>query len=207
MSKHICPGCGAELNWKFQFTKQIVCEYCNTLLFLDDNAVKNAGTSAALADIPSLLEIGSYFEYNNETYLPLGCMQYEYDYGYWNEYWCLSQQQEGLWISVDEGNIAIEKKLKYTESIDYYDSYYVGAQYKFNKIGRLMCQEKNQAKLVAAAGELPCPVNLGEEHSYIDFISGKGRSFTIQFFNDNTFEIYKGIWIDPFEIKIKKNNK
>ena len=202
-----CPACGAQLSWKFQFAKQIVCEYCSSLLFLNDDTVSKAGMSAGLAELPSLLNLYEYFKYDKKKYLPVGCVQYEYDLGFWNEWWCLTSSQQGVWITVDEGSITIEERIDLNEGVGSFDNYRVGQLCDLGKHGMMQVVEKKECTLVAARGELPFKIKIGEQLKYIDLINQKGETFSMQFFSGNSFELFQGQWIDPFKIEIKGANK
>ncbi|MEZ5479330.1 MAG: hypothetical protein R3E95_18155 [Thiolinea sp.] len=103
-----CPQCGNALPLSFSFAKLVVCEQCDSTIFLEDDAARLAGQRSVLPERPSLIGLKTPFSYRNQDYLPVGHIRYQYAYGYWDEWWVLDGQGQGMWMSVDEGDFAFE---------------------------------------------------------------------------------------------------
>jgi Domain of unknown function (DUF4178) len=198
-----CPSCGALQNVKFKYTKFMVCEYCRSALFMEDDGVRNAGKMSEIADLPSLLQLGIPFKYATATYIPLGRVQYDFGRGCWDEWWCMDNTGQGTWISVDEGDIALEQRIEITEGLPGFDELKVGDQVvlrSYKKTFNVTVVEKQRCKMVGAEGELPFPIIPGEEYNYIDFSGADKMILTAEYFGDDV-DCYQGIWLDPFGIK------
>ena len=105
-----CPSCAAELDKKIKSTKHIVCEYCYSSLFFEDDSIQNLGVMAEVIDEPSILQLNIDFEYRGWNFVPIGRVRYDYGRGWWDEWYVMDTKGETKWISVDEGQIAIEEK-------------------------------------------------------------------------------------------------
>ena len=125
-----CPSCAGEVQVKIKHCKLIRCDYCGCPLLLEDNSVKNLGEQSSLAEIPSILKLGHNFQYLKERFMPYGRVQYDYGDGVWEEWWVVTAKQTGLWISIDEGDIAIQTPFKVDratrESLAHFDHLQIG---------------------------------------------------------------------------------
>ena len=194
-----CPVCGAEVPSRLQYAKMVVCAYCQTSLFVEDQAVKQAGVKSTLTEIPSILELGRRFQYRNWTFEPYGRIRFDYGDGEWDEWWVILDSGAGKWISVDEGDIAVEGKLELKESPPEFASLEVGST-----IGLLNQQlkvtEKNSATCAGLEGELPEVIFPGDTHDYVHLSGPRGLILTVEYF-EGKVEASKGVWIDPFDLK------
>ncbi len=200
-----CPSCAAELDKKIKYSKHIICKYCYSSIFLDDDSVKNLGKMAQLIDEPSIFTMGKYFEYRDWKFIPIGRVRYDYGRGWWDEWYVTDSSGETKWISVDEGNIAIEKKTNENENpIISFDDLSIGESLTLTlekKSYTFSIIEKKRCKCVAAEGELPFEIIPNEEFNYVDLLANGGTAATIEMFDDGTQDIFLGSWIDSFDIK------
>jgi len=198
-----CPSCAGEVQIKIKQCKLISCDYCGSPLLLEDDSVKNIGEQSSLAEIPSILKLGVSFEYRNTRFIPYGHIQYDYGDGLWEEWWVITAKQSGFWISIDEGEIAIQTVLTVNE-----ETQTMLSDFKRLKLGdqiyidedNYQVTEKNSARCSGIEGQLPKVVLPGDKMDYIDFSSPKGDILTAEYDN-NGLHLYKGSWIDPFELK------
>ena len=126
MSVLNCPSCGSEVSHHLRYAKLVTCPSCQVALFLEDGAVKNAGERSALAQGPSIFQLGQPFTHNAITYVPHGRVRFDYGNGYWDEWWVESNQGEASWVSVDEGAIALQRPLTLNSAAPAYDALHVG---------------------------------------------------------------------------------
>ncbi|RKZ36336.1 MAG: hypothetical protein DRQ37_04360 [Gammaproteobacteria bacterium] len=194
-----CPVWGAEGPSRLQYSKMVVCGYCQTSLFIEDQAVKQAGVKSVLTEIPSILELGRRFQYRNWTFEPYSRIRFDYEDGIWDEWWVILDSGVGKWISVDEGDIAVEGKIELKESPPDFDSMQVGATVGLLN-QRLKVTEKNSAKCAGLEGELPEVIFPGDTHDYVHLSGPRGLILTVEYFEDKV-EASKGVWIDPFDLK------
>lgn len=195
-----CPQCGGELPLAFRFTKLIVCEQCDSTIFLEDDGVRLAGTQSTLADLPSLIQLKTPFSYDNTSYLPVGHIRYSYDHGFWDEWWLLDNSGEGKWMSVDEGDFAFEVPHKLQGSIPRLNQLHLdqtlgimGKDWKVTELGRATCE--------GFRGELPEVIEIGEQFDYVHLSAKDAALMTLEYISPHQINAYLGKWVDPFEIK------
>ncbi len=190
-----CPQCGSELPLYFKYSKMITCPYCKSTIFLEDDAVKLAGIESVINDEPSLLHIYKAFEYEGDTYRPIGRLQYRVDRYLWDEWWVVGNDGEAFWLSVDDGDYIAEKEIPFELELDSYDSVELG-----DRVSGWIVTEKGEGILEAFEGELPEVPKIGEKHHYIHLSDNDGTMLTAEFY-DGQKSLYMGKWIDPFEIR------
>ena len=199
MSLLNCPSCGSEVPHQLRYAKLVTCPSCQVALFLEDDAVKHAGERSALAQDPSIFQLGQPFSHNAITYVPHGRVRFDSGTGYWDEWWVESDQGEASWVSVDEGDIAIQQPLSLNSVAPAYDSLHVGGTLSVGEQS-LKVTERNEAVCLGFEGELPEVISAGESHRYVHLSGPRGLLLTIEYSDDET-AVFKGIWIDPYEVK------
>lgn len=106
----------------------------------------------------------------------------------------------GFWISVDEGDFAFEKPFKVnTHEIPKLDSLSLGQQLPLFKED-WQVTEIGEGKCEGFKGDLPQIVQIDEVIPYVHLSGLTGQLITLEYFDDQVF-VYKGEWVDPFEIK------
>ena len=196
-----CPACGGESHKDLRYTKLMVCEYCHTTLFIEDEAVKRAGEKSVIVDTPSLFSLGQQYRYRGMLFEPVGRVQFSYgeDDGYWDEWWVQTNRGEGKWISVDEGDIALEtlieapgelpacRELKIDQSLTLFNQ-------------SLLVTELGKATCIGLGGRLPEVIAPGEVHHYVHCSGRNGTLFTLECCGLDK-QLFKGSWVDPFDIE------
>lgn len=193
-----CPSCGSEVPHQLQYAKLVTCPSCQVTLFLEDDVVKNAGERASIAAGPSIFSLGQPFTHRGVSYVPHGRIRFDYGKGFWDEWWVSSDTGESSWVSVDEGDIAIEQPLSLNGAAPTFESLMVGSNVTVGP-QNLLVTEKNEAQCIGYEGELPEVISVGETHQYVHLSGHRGLLLTIEYADDGT-HIYKGLWIDPFEV-------
>ena len=193
-----CPNCGNLITPATNNCQLIVCGACNSSLFYDNGNIENHGKMATLAEEPLLLELNHRYKHQDWYFTPIGRVRYDYGEGVWDEYYVLSDNGAGNWVSVDEGDVAIEKLVQSNVQVTPFEQLRVGDAVTL--LGqRMTVTEKNSCRCVGAQGELPFPVSPDDGYDYIDLLGPKRASFTIEY-QKNGIECFKGNWVDPFEI-------
>ena len=199
MSDLNCPSCGSAVPHSLRYAKLVVCPTCQVSLFLEDDAVKNAGERSSVADDPSIFTLGQPFKYEGATFVPHGRIRYDYGSGYWDEWWVESDLGEASWVSVDEGDIAIQQPLALNSAAPAYESLRVGSTLSVGD-ETLKVTEQNVGTCIGFEGELPEITHVGEEHRYVHLSGPRGVLLTVEYDEDET-KVFKGTWIDPFEVQ------
>ena len=192
-----CPNCGAPLATKFRFTKLITCEYCDSSVLLDGAAAKVAGKQGVMADYPSLLQLQQNFRHESWTFQPVGRARFEYEHGFWDEWWVVSGD-DGKWVSVDEGDFAIQQSVELEQTPDVADLE-LGQHIQLLD-QQLYVTERGHAVCIGMQGELPELISIGDEYDYLHLSGTEARLYTLEIKQDQ-ISCYEGFWLDPFEIK------
>ncbi len=196
-----CPNCGAALKAALSHTKLVTCAYCDSSVFLDDEAVKLAGKRGVMADLPSILRLGGRFQYREWRFDVVGQARFDYANGYWDEFWVIVEgaaAEPGRWVSVDEGDIAVEtpieiggapdfKRLELGATLTLFDDRFI-----ISELGRGTCN--------AVRGELPEALEVGQSFDYAHLRSGGARLITLEY-DEMGVAASDGVWVDPFEIR------
>lgn len=193
-----CPSCGNIINQATRSPQLVVCPACNSTQLLTNGAMEDVGKSAILTDTPSIFEMYKTYKHQDWKFTPVGRVRYDYGDGWWDEWFVKSEGGKENWVSVDEGDIAIESIVQKGLSVPAFDAIKVGGVIMINRI-RMTVVEKNTCTMVGVQGELPFKIIPNETYNYIDLLGPKRTSFTIEYQQDGT-DCYKGIWVDPFEI-------
>ena len=197
-----CPQCGYKLPIYFEYTKLIECPSCKSTIFLGDEVAKKIGEASALSPEPSLIQMHKPFKYQNHRYIPVGKIRYSYDRGFWEEWYLKRDDGKGWWLSIDEGDFALEQSDDISSLRDFnafaIDSLRVG---KF--VGDYLVSEMGYGKCEGFSGELPEPIEIGLTHKYIHLSGDKAELLTIEYDRNREGDVtlFRGRWIDPFLIK------
>lgn len=191
-----CPNCGAELQRRFRHARLVTCAFCGSAVILDDAGLRLAGTSGVMTDMPSLLTLGRPFRHRDLRLTPVGHARFVYAHGYWDEWWAV-EGDAGRWISVDEGDIALEEPREIARLPDF-ERLNPGAP--VNLLGaRFIVTERDEATCEAVAGELPEVLRPGDRFRYVHLSGPLGRLLTIEE-SGGGLRCTEGRWLDPFEI-------
>ncbi len=174
-----CPSCGATLAVEDRFTKVVICEYCGQTSALKNRSLDPTGKKVSLADVESEFRIGRKGTLKGESFTVLGRLRYDYEDGFWDE-WFISLEGGGkLWIQEDEGEITAYKKESITSQIPPWDEISVGSMVPING-AQVFVTEKNKASITGGLGQLMFRITPGEQIKYVDGNSG-GELVSIEF--------------------------
>lgn len=197
-----CPNCGAELPRAFRHARLATCAYCDSTVLLDDAGLRLAGSAGVMAEAPSLLALGVPFTHRDLKLLPVGHARFSYEHGSWDEWWVLDTERgRGVWVSVDEGDIAIEEPLAVTHGIPAFAELLPGAAVELAGGERLVVTERGSATCEAVRGELPEALRPGDTLRYAHLSGPRGRLVTVEVGRDDAVRCTAGRWLDPFEIR------
>jgi hypothetical protein len=194
---YTCPACGGPLALHFRYAKLITCAHCHNGLLLEDQALKLAGVQSVMAEYPSLFELYREYRYRKLRFTPVGHARFEYAEGFWDEWWIMDDQGQGQWLSVDEGDYALEQAVPWNERL-FLPDLQPGKSLSLNG-EKLLITERGSASCSGVRGELPELIRPGERYDYLHLSGPEGRLLTLEVQN-NEFFCYEGQWIDPFEV-------
>ena len=170
------------------------------MVMVEDEVVRLAGKQGVMADMPSLLAMHQPFKYDRIEYTPVGHVRFAYANGFWDEWWTFSSKGES-WISVDEGDIAIELPIDLDEKINVAgletgNSVAIGAT-------RYLVTETGHATCEAVRGEIPEAISPGDQFDYWHLSGPNGALITLEAEGD-VVTATRGAWIDPYRIDVKR---
>jgi len=195
-----CPNCGAELSTRLRSTKLVACDYCDSNVFLEDDAVRLAGKQGVMAEHPSILRLHQSFTYRAWDFMPIGVARFDYGQGFWDEWWVLGGDGEGRWISVDEGDFALEEPIEIDKTPSAFEL--VPGRAIQLEGHDLYVTEKGKATCVAIKGELPEALSVGDSYTYFHLSGEGGLLYTLEIDRGRAAG-HRGRWIDPFDIKVR----
>jgi len=192
-----CPQCGAALPLYFAHAKLAQCESCKSSIFLDDEAARLAGYSSVLAPEPSLITLNSPFSYAGRSYFPMGMIRYSYGRGFWEEWWIKDSSDAEYWLSIDEGDMVLEKLVDNEDDPALFKSPYIG-----QKVGsKWIVTEIGIGKCEGFIGSLPKEITIGQQHRYLHLSGYHAQLKTVEI-DPSGMQTYVGKWISPFDIKV-----
>lgn len=165
-------------------------------MFVDD-AFRLAGQQGVMQDVPTLFELGRTSVVDGMRVTPLGLARFSYGRGWWDEFWCDSADGM-IWISVDEGDVAIETPIP----DDLQPRGFVarlGAEVVIDGVTYTVT-EAETAECLAVRGEFPEILSVGEKHLYFDLSGPDKQIVTLEQWEDQSAWFY-GEWIDPWQVK------
>lgn len=173
------------------------------MVMLEDDALRLAGKQGVMADMPSLLSLYEPFTYRGIDYTPIGHVRFDYAHGWWDEWWTVTNG-DACWISVDEGDYAIEKPLELSQPIDR-AQLQLGLFVKI-KLTQYMVTEAGHAICQAVRGEIPELLSPGDEFDYWHLSGPEGALITLEMEGDE-ITASSGAWINPYEVSAKGRKK
>ena len=194
-----CPNCGAALPKLLVHARMVSCAYCGSSVVLDDDAVRRAGEAGVMLDAPELIGLGRAVELGDVgVFTATGHVRYDYGRGQWDEYHGATLTGELLWVSVDEGDVAVQRPLapRHWPSAT---AFRLGAAVLVEG-ERFEATEVENATLAAFRGQLPEPVAVGDVHLYANFTGAEGAILSGERW-DGGQAWFRGAWIDPFEVR------
>ncbi len=197
MPEYFCSNCGAPVTPQIRTTKMVSCVQCDTTLYLADEGFRLAGKQGVMQDTPTLLKLGERAVIDGENWEPIGHARYSYGRGWWDEFWCIGGDT-AAWISVDEGDIAIERPL----APDQYPRGFTPRIGAIVGIGdeSFRVTEAETAECIALRGEFPELLSVGDRHNYFDLTGEYGGLATYETW-DNEELWHLGRWVDPWRVR------
>jgi DNA-directed RNA polymerase subunit RPC12/RpoP len=195
-----CPNCGAELSTRLRSTRLVACDYCDSSIFLEDDVVRLAGKQGVMADYPSLLKLHQSFDYRGWGFMPIGVARFDYGQGFWDEWWVMGEDSEGRWLSVDEGDFALEEPVDIEKAPSAFEL--VPGRAIVLDGQELHVTERGRATCVAIKGELPEALTVGDSYTYVHLSGQGGLLYTLEIDRGRS-ACHRGRWIDAFGIRAR----
>jgi hypothetical protein len=183
MSKTMnCPACGAPLTIKNRFVKMVTCDFCGQISVMSNTGLDPTGRKATLVELPSALYIDATGKIEGREFRVMGRLRYQYDAGYWDEWFVTFEGDQPGWLVEDEGTFILHHKQTIKSALPPYDSVRVGSVVPVSGY-QVFVTEKREAVIAGSEGQLAFTVLPGEQVKYLDGGSG-GELVSIEYTSD-----------------------
>ncbi|MEJ6390664.1 DUF4178 domain-containing protein [Gymnodinialimonas sp. 2307UL20-7] len=178
------------------------CPSCDTTLFRDGAALNPIGNNGEMHDYPTLLGLGDTVIIGGQSCDVVGHARYDYGRGTWDEFWVENDRGAGAWVSVDEGDVAVQYPLHGDDRPKRADPPAVGHAIIHRGL-EYTVTEGDTARCIAVRGEFPEVIQVGDEHYFINASGPSGQILSGEFWQGG-YGWSDGEWLDPFTLKIKR---
>jgi hypothetical protein len=200
-SRHVkCPSCGAEKEIHNPGVVTVVCEYCGTAIFWDDEKVLSAGRQAILPEGFSRLYRGATGKLKGVGFRVLGRVRYSFGKGFWDEWFVEIEDGSTGWLTEDNHEFAIQQEKKRLTLPDMANL--VPGRFVMVDGIKFYIQEIGEAECTGMEGDLPIKIQTGEKYRYADGSSPDGRYVIGIEFDDDPPSVFTGKWLDYQDISM-----
>lgn len=199
-----CPNCGYGYENLRKSTRMFDCPSCGTTLFRDAGALAPMGNNGEMHDYEMLFGLGDSVTAEGITYIIVGHARYDYGRGTWDEMYGENSQGKGAWISIDEGDVAIQYPYEGDAGPRRSDPLDVGETVNHNGMVYTVT-ESSTAKCIAVRGQFPEMVQVGDKHSFVNATGPAGELLSGEFWKGGR-RWFEGLWLDPFTLKISRQD-
>ncbi len=196
-----CPNCGDRIDLR-DGVRMLTCPSCGTTLLYEDAVVRQAGSAGVMHDAPLLFGIGDRVRCPAGVFDILGHARFDYGRGWWDEFWALDGDGHPAWLSIDEGDIAVQRRDRTARGPKSGASLRLGDAFS-HKSEDYRVTEVDEAKCIALRGEFDEPLSVGETYRFVNAQSRGGRLLSGEFSGDDAMW-FEGRWIDPFDITVER---
>ena len=166
-----CPTCGAPLRIRNRFVRVVTCEFCGSVALYDGAHLDPTGRTAGLVDLPSPLYLDATGRIGRRPFRVLGRLLYEYDGGFWTE-WFLAVEGAGrAWLTEDEGTFSILQRKDDVEAPPF-EAARPGETLRVAGLD-VFVAEVGEATIVGGEGQLGAEILPGETIRYVDGSAGE----------------------------------
>lgn len=197
-----CPNCGYGFEGLRKSTRMFDCPSCNTTLFREGAALNPVGKSGEMHDVPMLMGLQDSVTIDGKRHTVVGHARFDYGRGFWDEMYAETDGGDGIWISLDEGDVAVERQLSDADS-PRNEMMPAGGSVIDLHGERFTVTESNEATCTAVRGQFPELLEMGQTHRFLD-ASGKSGQLLSGEFWDGGRAWFRGEWLDPFVLKVEK---
>ena len=200
MSELHCPNCGDLVCPAIKSVKMITCESCTTTLLLEDAGLRLAGQQGVLHEVPMLCGLGDQLQIGTGRYQILGHARFSYGRGTWDEFWAVDAEGKPVWISVDEGDLILQRSLPPEAWPTYGGKLRLGRILRYKSEG-FRVDEDGTGTCIGLKGSFDHPLTVGESYRFLNLQGDAGNVLSAEISGEQ-YEWFIGTWIDPFEVKV-----
>lgn len=183
-----CPTCGAPLVVRNRFVTVVTCEFCGGVALYDGGRLDPTGRSVEVVQVPSPLYLDATGQLAGRGFRVLGRLVYEYDGGFWTEWFVEVDGAGRAWLVEDEGAFSILQEQAGVTAPPFEEARPAGSL----RLGGLdvFVDEVGEATVVGAEGQLGGVILPGEVIRYVDGVAGE-REVSVEY-GERGVEVYVG---------------
>ncbi|MDP0928217.1 DUF4178 domain-containing protein [Paracoccus onubensis] len=201
MTDFHCPNCGTPVNELARYARMTVCEACDTAILIEDDVVRAAGVKGVMHDTVSLFDIGDTVKAGGQVITLGGKARFSYGRGFWDEFWGMDERNDPVWVSLDEGDVAIQRELDDRSLSSAVQKARIGDAIRMGGT-EYVITEIEQAECVALRGVFDHELKVGETYNFFN-ASGQGSAILSYEYWDTGAQLYLGDWFNPFDIVVE----
>jgi DNA-directed RNA polymerase subunit RPC12/RpoP len=195
-----CGNCGADVTFSSPGTVVVVCPHCNWASYRKDVDLETLGQVAQPAPIASQFQIGTAGRYRGSSFTVRGQLQLDHGAGLWNEWAAEDENGDWLWIAEAQGELLVFRETEAPAALDV-SKLHPGEWIKLQGKSWVI-NEVGEGLVVAAAGEHPIKIAVGERTSYVDLQSGALAVATLDTTRGETPELLIGSRAEPEQLEL-----
>lgn len=186
-----CPSCGAEVVFRSHASVMAVCDYCNTRVLKDADAVKDLGKMSSVLEDYSPIRIGTAGVLGGRAFSVIGRIQLRYAAGMWNEWYLLFDDGASSWLGDSSGLYTVTTARTVPPPLPAFEHLRAGQQVRIGD-EPMMVAEVRSAQCIGGQGELPFKVGDGWRARVADLRQG-ARFTTLDYSDGPDPVVYTGV--------------
>jgi len=149
-----CPSCLGPLAFEVGTSRAAVCRFCNTLVVRRGQDLDAAGKVAELVATGARVALGASGTYLGQRFTVVGRVQLEWTQGVWDEWYVSFPDERWGWLAEAGGKYYLTFGVP-AVNVPARSALTPGERIELGRHGAFVVTDVKQARVVAAAGELP----------------------------------------------------
>ncbi|MEZ4318055.1 MAG: DUF4178 domain-containing protein [Myxococcota bacterium] len=198
-----CPNCGAVHAPSNPGIVVIVCDRCDSTLYLEDDVLRK-GERSVVGEPRSDVVVGASGRVDGTGVEVIGRVRLSHRRGSWDEWYVRTADGSERWLVEDEKDYALEEPLDAVPQgahagLELGDPVYVdGTRFEVREVG--------DARIEGGEGQLPRRIQPGETVRYADLLEiGGWRVLNLEISADGEVEAFLGRAVDPSAVVFPKS--
>lgn len=162
-----------------------------------------AGEAGVMHDAPLLFGLGDRVCCAAGVFDVLGHARFSYGRGWWDEFWALDEGGHPVWLSIDEGDIAVQRVIPEGRAPAITKAPILGRTFSYDGMN-FRVTEFDEATCLAIRGEFDEALIVGETYTFVNALSVEGVLLSGEFWRGG-HSWFTGEWIDPFEVTVESS--
>src|SRR5579883_1893420 len=178
-----CPGCGAEITFRFDRAVVNVCRYCRTVVLRTDRGFEDLGKVSDLIESESPLDVGLSGQWQGVPFQLTGRAQMRHPAGgVWDEWYAAFADGRWGWLAEAQGKLYLTFETQAQGELPAFESLTPGTATDALLPGtRLVVAERATATMMGALGEIPYRLQPNAQFRYADLSGPSGVFATIDY--------------------------